>query len=328
MDRYKHKLPKDELKVLAKKVRGDQVLVPSHWLTSLQASKKVVSGDFKHKKVRDPGRISKEHQQSIKDFVKECFERRLKDQQRRKERKKRKHAEREAAEARARTATAVGAMPPADDAGALAAVAAVVVEENDSYDEHMSDDEPDLGYAASSAGTSPTTTSPTADAELKRKRADEDLTNGMLDASDESTPNKKSRYDETPPPPPPPPPPPADEDMPSEMMEDAPEIYDDATLVKETSAFFPAADVATLAEEGREDLDERYDLSTEELNGGPQYAMLSLQSNLPKGRRSPLQLATPNTVTTDDRDSYEDDQSLYEGVTHDRRQQLGVGGGS
>lgn len=327
MDRYKHKLPKDELKVLAKKVCGAQIPLLGQRLTSLQASKKVVSGDFKHKKVRDPGRISKEHQQSIKDFVKECFERHLKDQQRRKERKKRKQAEREAADARAKTDSAAGAVPPPDDTAVPAAVAAVV-EDNESEDEHMSDDEPDLGNPASSAETSPTTTSPTADTDLKRKRAEEDLANGTLDASDDSTPNKKSKFEETPPPPPPPPPPPADRDMPLEMMDDIPETYNDATIVKRISVSFPAADVATVAQEEPEDLNEHYELSTEELNGDPQYAILSRPSNHVKGHRSPLQLATPNTVTPDDRDDYEDDHSLYDRMTHDRRQQLGVGGGS
>lgn len=57
VDKFKHKLPKDDLKRYAKDV-----------------AKKLVSSDFKNKRVRDPTKIDDKQQKKVKKFCKEFFD--------------------------------------------------------------------------------------------------------------------------------------------------------------------------------------------------------------------------------------------------------------
>lgn len=75
MTKYRQKLPKDELKRLAKEI-----------------SKKMVASDYKNKRVRDPTALSSDGARGIKKYVKEFFDRAV---VKHKEHEKRK-AEREA----------------------------------------------------------------------------------------------------------------------------------------------------------------------------------------------------------------------------------------
>lgn len=76
MDRFRHKLPKEELKRFAKDV-----------------SKKLVASDYKNKRVEDPTSITEKQEKKIRKFVKEFFDRAV---QKYHELEKRKKAERAA----------------------------------------------------------------------------------------------------------------------------------------------------------------------------------------------------------------------------------------
>jgi len=57
MDKFKNKLPKDDLKRFAKDV-----------------AKQLVKSDFKHRRVDDPTKISEKQEKQVKKFVKEYFD--------------------------------------------------------------------------------------------------------------------------------------------------------------------------------------------------------------------------------------------------------------
>lgn len=58
MDKFRHKLPKDELKKFAKEV-----------------NKKLVASDYKNKRVDDPTSISPKLEKKVKKYVKDFLER-------------------------------------------------------------------------------------------------------------------------------------------------------------------------------------------------------------------------------------------------------------
>lgn len=58
MNKYRHKLPKDELKRLAKDI-----------------SKKMVASDYKNKRVKDPTAMSSDRSRGVKKYVKDFFDR-------------------------------------------------------------------------------------------------------------------------------------------------------------------------------------------------------------------------------------------------------------
>src|SRR5882757_9582421 len=57
MSRYKHKIPRDDLKRFAKEI-----------------SKKLVASDYKAGRVKDPTKIDEKQQRKVKDFCKQFFE--------------------------------------------------------------------------------------------------------------------------------------------------------------------------------------------------------------------------------------------------------------
>lgn len=171
MDKFKNKLPKDDLKKFAKEV-----------------GKKLVASDFKHNRVEDPTRISSKQEQKVKKYVKDYFDKAVA--------KKLAH-DKERARRKAQASTngnKASKTEPVDEVEIKAEVS----------DVDMSDDDDDSGNVDPSIPATPDTGTPNSES-LKRKRD-----NDSLDAlTPNETPTSKRVKDESATPPPPPPPPPA-----------------------------------------------------------------------------------------------------------------------
>ncbi|KAL8655245.1 MAG: hypothetical protein Q9210_000993, partial [Variospora velana] len=171
VDTYKHKLPKDDLKRFAK-----------------QVAKKLVDSDYKHHRVEDPTKISPSQERHIKKHVKEFFDKAVL-------RKKQRDAK-DAEKTKSNTAKGETNGRPDD------------CSDGDENIE-LSDVEPEqlaLGTDIRTVAATPVTP---ADQlingdRLKRKRSEDQESNGRGLDDVESTPSKRLRS-ETPPPPPPPP---------------------------------------------------------------------------------------------------------------------------
>ncbi|KAL9007247.1 MAG: hypothetical protein Q9188_000050 [Gyalolechia gomerana] len=176
MDKYKHKLPRDDLKRFGK-----------------QVAKKLVESDYKNHRVENPTKISHSQERHVKKHVKEFFDKAVM-------RKK----ERDEKEAEKRKEEGLPAVSPAVDTDA-----AKNDEESDIEPRmDLSEDEAErLEADMATPGNLATPVTP-ADLlsngdQLKRKRNSEEG-NGEGEDDLESTPSKRLRS-ETPPPPPPPP---------------------------------------------------------------------------------------------------------------------------
>ncbi|KAI1617841.1 histone-lysine N-methyltransferase SETD2 [Exophiala viscosa] len=174
MNKYKNKIPRDDLKRFAKEI-----------------AKKLVSSDYKAGRVKDPTKIDERQQKKVKEFCKQFFEKAY---------HKHKKSEAEKSTPDKGKDTPAGS-PPAQD----------VSPENDDEDIKMSDVEDNVEDATPTAqspsdrGTNGT---------LKRKRLEDDLTatgSDQVEAESLGSPSKKISLDiDTPPPPPPPPAPPVE----------------------------------------------------------------------------------------------------------------------
>ena len=174
MDKFKGKLPKDDLKRFAKEI-----------------SKKLVNSDFKNERVGDPTKITSRKEKQVKMYVKEYFDKAAA-----------KHKERELRKAERKAKQAI---PP--ESSAIAGAAEKKNEEHESdADQDMAilDDEDEKLKVESTTPITPRDYVLAADG-LKRKREDVE---GVKSEDPDSTPSKMLKS-ETPPPPPPPPPPPA-----------------------------------------------------------------------------------------------------------------------
>lgn len=168
MDKFRQKLPKEELKRHAKDV-----------------SKKLVSSDYKNKRVEDPTLISEKQEKKVRKYVKDYLDRAVEKYQEL-EKRKMEHTSGQGSE--------VKGLSAATDADAIASVETPGTGEARAVDEDavMSDVE------------DATRSSP----ERKRKRDEEDLLGASL--TPEETPSLKRLKEEetteepTPPPPPPP----------------------------------------------------------------------------------------------------------------------------
>ncbi|KAL9602575.1 MAG: hypothetical protein Q9219_001719 [cf. Caloplaca sp. 3 TL-2023] len=183
MDKYKHKLPRDDVKRFGK-----------------QIAKKLVESDFKNHRVEDPTKISHSQERHVKKHVKEFFEKAV-------VRKK----ERDVREANKGKKEGLPAAPLTMEADSAAKH-----DESDA-DQKMDPSDDEAERAAADVVTPGNWATPVTPAEhlingdgLKRKREDEEERNddGVFEA--ESTPSKRVKS-ETPPPPPPPPPPSSEE---------------------------------------------------------------------------------------------------------------------
>ncbi|EHA22428.1 hypothetical protein ASPNIDRAFT_51069 [Aspergillus niger ATCC 1015] len=165
VDKFKHKLPKDDLKRYAKDV-----------------AKKLVNSDFKNNRVGDPTKIDDKQQKKVKKFCKEFFDKAVAKHRAYEQRK----AERQSKEPDSK---------PND--------AAAEVVEDDGPDMKMSDDEDDRVTAQD--GETPTTMTEDLQGHLKRKREDEpSIGDGSMTEYTTPSSSKRQRSS-TPPPPPPPP---------------------------------------------------------------------------------------------------------------------------
>ncbi|KAK5798588.1 hypothetical protein VI817_004878 [Penicillium citrinum] len=157
VDKYKNKIPKEDLKRFAK-----------------ETATKLVNGDYKNNRVSDPTKISSKHQQKVKNYCKDYFDRAYA-----------KHKERQKRHSQSGKA-APTSKPETDTTPADA-----------DEDVKISDVE------AGSPMDDDASASASADASLKRKRPEEIDSNTLLNGGDNS-PSKRQKS--TPPPPPPPPP--------------------------------------------------------------------------------------------------------------------------
>ena len=179
MDRFKGKLPKDDLKRFAKEI-----------------SKKLVSSDFKNHRVEDPTKIDSKKEKQIKTYVKDYFDKAAKKHKEREQRRAERKAEQTSTNAS--SATKVPAKTKKED------------EESDGdQDMAVSDDEDLKTKLEASTPITPMDQMSAVDG-LKRKREDLEGYDSMKLEDLESTPNKMIKS-ETPPPPPPPPPAPSEE---------------------------------------------------------------------------------------------------------------------
>lgn len=202
MDKYRKKLPKEELKRFAKEI-----------------GKILTASDFKHKRVEDPTKITEYHEKKVKKSVRDYFEKAVA----KRVAYEKKKAEKKAAEALkngqtpasvvsndvATPATADTSTPMDADAEDKAAMS----------DVDMSDDE----LHTQSVPATPVGES-SGDDTLKRKR-DGDAHNTPADTDDAFAKRFKAdgtAVDASPGPPPPPPPPPADAQVPDQIEEEDP----------------------------------------------------------------------------------------------------------
>ena len=196
MNKYKAKIPREDLKRFAKEI-----------------AKKLVDSDFKGGRVEDPTKISEKHQQKVKKYCKDFFDKAAY-----------KHSKHEKEKAARRAKLANGTKPGAAAVPVAAAATTTttsprrtleaspemdVPKEHGSDDEDvkMSEDEPDEDEQPGSA--SPLTEMRSGDT-LKRKRSRS--LDGDTKEEDDVTksPLKKLNLDSPPPPPPPPPAPPVE----------------------------------------------------------------------------------------------------------------------
>lgn len=75
VDKFKHKLPKDDLKRYAKDVSLQSIIPTERILTwTAQVAKKLVNSDFKNNRVDDPTQISEKQKKKVKQFCKDFFD--------------------------------------------------------------------------------------------------------------------------------------------------------------------------------------------------------------------------------------------------------------
>jgi [histone H3]-lysine36 N-trimethyltransferase len=205
MDKFRHKLPKDDLKKFAKEI-----------------AKKLVASDYKHNRVEDPTRITPNQEKKVKKHVKEFFDKAVA----KKAEHDRKKAEKQKKAEAGIYSTKDIVVNGAPDTG-LDSETQVKVEESDDMD--MSDEENE--QVIPSGPVTPILDTPS-DEGLKRKR--EDLAESF-DSTPSETPSKRFKDEDVeavPSPPPPPPPPPA-EDLQMQIDEEAELAAQEEALMRE-----------------------------------------------------------------------------------------------
>lgn len=258
MNKFKHKLPRDELKKFAKEL-----------------GKKLVESDFKHKRVGDPTKVNEKTERGVKKYAKDYFDKCV---VRHREHEKKKADRRASKEAKAKVNGDSGSYTPPGEPMAATEEADTIedddedikLELNEDIMDDVNDDEED---------NTPT--------DLKRKREsvalhDDVLVKGEDDGDSPSSPKKLRSEDpqQAPPPPPPPPPPPVPEGM---ELDDASPLVDDAEMDRsamEDSFVAEAVEAVNGAAIG--------------LNSHPAAKLEN--GDAINGQLSPRQLATPSTT--------------------------------
>lgn len=276
MDKFRHKLPKDDLKKFAKEI-----------------GKKLVASDFKNNRVEDPTKITSKQEKKVKKYVKDFFDKAVA--------KKATH-DRLKAEKKAK-AVETSASKDIDGAASSSIEESMKFEADDEIE--MSEDEDEAGPIEVSVPVTPAVETPSEE-NLKRKRDD---LGDLYDSTTDDTPFKrvKDEEDSEPSPPPPPPPPPVEE------MQTAIEMDEDADLAAQEEALMRENEEALIreneealkdAEAHRENTelpipgsidevdfaenapvtDEGGDVKMEEINGTPMsLTMLGLNDLAPHG---------------------------------------------
>ncbi|KAJ5414550.1 hypothetical protein N7509_001177 [Penicillium cosmopolitanum] len=205
VDKYKNKIPKDDLKRFAK-----------------ETATKLVNSDYKANRVTDPTKISDKHQQKVKSFCKDYFDKAYKKHKERMERRSKSSSSSAANTTASTTTTTLPIQHKETEADSTPADA-------DEDVTKLSDDE------AGGDGDGTTSTSPmdddasaSASASLKRKRPEEidaeNLLNGSSADAGSASPSKRQKST---PPPPPPPPPDADADADADLGDETPKLDDE-----------------------------------------------------------------------------------------------------
>lgn len=222
MDKFKGKLPKDDLKRFAKEI-----------------SKKLVTSDFKNRRVEDPTKIDSRKEKQVKTYVKEYFDKAAK-----------KHREREKRRAERKAQQSDVANPSKISPGKDAVKGEG--HSDDDQDLAMSDDDGDQKVKSEAlTPATPLDMVLTSDG-LKRKRDEMEPFEGVEHGGVDLTPNKLLKS-ETPPPPPPPPPPPAAPGSASNSPADDTTMYDTAGYPAGTGGDMTPASESDFTEATRED---------------------------------------------------------------------------
>lgn len=231
MNRYKHKIPKDDLKRFAKEI-----------------AKKLVASDYKAGRVKNPTKIDERQQKKVKEFCKEFFEKAYQ--------KHKKHEQ-------GKGSRGVKAKPdvPAGNSGPSPGLSPVAVDD-DAEDVKMSEDEVDREPSDSPSDRNGT---------LKRKRIEEQAAepaDSPVNGGDEdvtASPAKRlnvAMEGNTPPPPPPPPAPPIETPPASTPREDDGDddvdmsVCDNHTNIHADTNFRAKSMADVLAEAQQEGVDE------------------------------------------------------------------------
>ncbi|KAG9796335.1 hypothetical protein KCU88_g85, partial [Aureobasidium melanogenum] len=200
MNKYKNKIPRDDLKRFAKEV-----------------AKKLVASDYKAGRVKDPTKIEEKQQKKVKEFCKQFFEKAYQ--------KHKKHEADKAARQKSKKGSSTHRGEPSSSEQAAASSSKVedvspADEDDEAEDVKMSiSDDEDADNTPSEQ--TPIASNGTAEPTLKRKRAHDNDSSMVLGDEEEEEPTgspmKRLNLDVdtpttlTPPPPPPPPPaPPAE----------------------------------------------------------------------------------------------------------------------
>jgi [histone H3]-lysine36 N-trimethyltransferase len=246
MNKYKAKIPREDLKRFAKEI-----------------AKKLVESDFKSGRVEDPTKISDKHQQKVKKYCKDFFEKAAY-----------KHSKHEKEKAAKKAISANGSKT--DSAGVSTATSIApsptqkwdaspdmdVKKEDESDDEDvkMSEDEPEEAEKPASASSSPNI--PNGDT-LKRKRSRSEDRDVKEEDDLTKSPLKKLNLDSPPPPPPPPPAPPIETpDGTPRQSEDASPA--EVSLHADTS--FKSKSMADVLAEAQQDNGDEADVPMEDAN--------------------------------------------------------------
>lgn len=269
MNKYKHKIPKEDLKRFAKDI-----------------SKKLSASDFKAGRVKDPTKLDEKHVAKVKKFCKDFFDKaayKHRKHEQEKASRKSKHTDGEKSEAPSSAASPappnLEASPDLDDG--------IKREEEDSDDE-------DLKMSDVQDSPSPKEEHTNGDTSLKRKRPD----NKDEEKDVAKSPFKKPNMSETdsPPPPPPPPAPPA-ETPPQDMT--TPE-FQDADMPEETdihadTSFKSKSMADVLAEAQADTAEDEIDTSMETANdtymeGVMKQEMGEMDNPLVEGQQDAVEL--------------------------------------
>jgi [histone H3]-lysine36 N-trimethyltransferase len=207
MDKFRNKLPKEDLKKFAKEI-----------------GKKLVASDFKHNRVEDPTKITDKQEKKVRKYVKEFFDKAVA--------KKAAHDKLKGNKNQDSATNGNDKETPNGTSSTIVeadADSSLKIEEPDDVD--LSDDEEETGQAVASVPVTPSLDTPS-DEGLKRKR--EDL-GDSFDSTPSETPIKRIKEEDMEglPSPPPPPPPPPTEDMVMQIDEDAELAAQEEALMRE-----------------------------------------------------------------------------------------------